>query len=141
MSDADVVAWSAIDLRAPKRKAYAGGEHAFQRALVSEIRMLAGRMPALQLLHAIPNGGPRSKAAAGKLRAEGVCAGVPDLCLPVRGHDGSPGLYLELKVAGGSVSAEQRWWLLRLAEQGFRCAVVNDRESALWVIADHLGQT
>ena len=30
---------------------------------------------------AVPNGGKRSKAEAGRLKAEGVKSGVPDLCL------------------------------------------------------------
>ena len=37
------------------------------------------------LLFAVPNGGARSKATAGKLKAEGVVAGVADLILLVPG--------------------------------------------------------
>ncbi len=52
--------------------------------------------PELRLLHAIPNGGPRDKATAGKLRAEGVLPGIPDLHLPVA-RGGSHSLYIEMK--------------------------------------------
>jgi hypothetical protein len=34
------------------------------------------------LIFAIPNGGARSKATAGRLRVEGVVAGVPALIVP-----------------------------------------------------------
>lgn len=46
-----------------------------------------GRYPELALLHHIPNGGTRSKSEAGRFRAEGVKAGVPDICLPVARGD------------------------------------------------------
>lgn len=51
----------------------------------------------LALLHHIPNGGARSKATAGRLKAEGVKAGIPDICLPVP-KNGYGALYIELKV-------------------------------------------
>jgi hypothetical protein len=34
---------------------------------------------------AIPNGGQRSISTAARLKAEGVCAGVPDLFIPPKG--------------------------------------------------------
>ena len=68
------------------------------------------RWPELVLLHAIPNGGHRHKAVAVRMKAEGMKAGVPDICLPVpRGS--WHGLYLELKTEDGSVSRAQRRWL------------------------------
>ena len=52
-----------------------------------------GRYPELKLLYHVPNGGSRKKSEAGRFKAEGVKAGVPDLCLPVaRGC--SHGLYI-----------------------------------------------
>lgn len=68
--------------------------------------------PELMLMHAIPNGGYRNKSEAGKLKAEGVKAGVLDTFLPVpKGYvvpgEGAPegqawhatynGLYVEFK--------------------------------------------
>lgn len=138
MTDEEASAWNDIDLRSPRRAAYCGTEHAFQKALMTEVRMNSGRIPELSLMFAIPNGGQRNKAAAGKLKAEGVKAGVPDLCLPVRAH-GAPGLWIELKVQNGTVGYEQRHWLLALHFQGYRCAVVNDRETFWWLITDYLG--
>lgn len=68
-------------------------------------------IPELALLYHIPNGGSRHKAEAARLRAEGVRAGVPDLCLPVP-RGGFHGLYIELKrLRGGRLSEQQRAWL------------------------------
>jgi hypothetical protein len=59
---------------------------------VDQINLIqwARLQPRLQLLHAIPNGGARSKATAGRLKAAGVLAGMPDLHLPGR-------FYVEMK--------------------------------------------
>lgn len=66
-----------------------------QMTLFSWAAMQSGKYPELNLLYHVPNGGSRHKAEAGRLRAEGVKAGVPDLCLPVaRGQ--YHGLYIEL---------------------------------------------
>lgn len=54
------------------------------------------------LIFAIPNGGARSKATAGKLKVEGVVAGIPDLFVP------EWKLWIEMKrVKGGKLSPEQ----------------------------------
>lgn len=97
-------------------------EHAEQCALVEAIAWHANQRPALALLYAIPNGGARHKATAGRLKAEGVRAGVPDLCLPVA-RGGYHGLYIELKARHGRASEVQRWWLGRLAAEGYHAAV------------------
>ncbi len=54
----------------------------------------------LKWLHHVPNGGLRSKATAGKLKGQGVKAGVADLFLPF-GRDGWHGLYIEMKRPDG----------------------------------------
>lgn len=138
MSESEEQAWKEIDLRVPRRAAYQGSEHSFQASFMGELAIRATQVPELFLMFAVPNGGHRSKAAAGKLRAEGVKPGVPDLCLPVPAH-GKHGLFLEMKVAGGSVKPEQRDWLMNLHRHGYRVAVVNDFETAWWVLADYLG--
>ena len=51
-------------------------EEQLQRALVAHLR---ARLPKPWLVWATPNGGGRSKAEAGILKAMGVLAGVPDL--------------------------------------------------------------
>lgn len=62
--------------------------------------------PELKWMHAIPNGGSRDAATAGRLKTTGVTSGVSDIFLPCARH-GYHGLYLELKVKRNVMSAEQ----------------------------------
>lgn len=105
-------------------------EHEEQKTLITWAETKFSRHPELLLLHAIPNGGHRSKATAGKLKAEGVKPGVPDLHLPVpRGPHRS--LYLEIKrQKGGKLSEEQRWWRDALLAQGNHVQRVDGFEQA-----------
>ncbi len=97
-----------------------------------------GAHPELKLLHAIPNGGKRSKSEAARMKAAGVKAGVPDMFLPVA-RGGSHGLYIELKrIKGGRVSAEQLAWMEELTREGYTCAVCHGWEKARETILDYL---
>ena len=97
-----------------------------------------GAHPELKLLHAIPNGGKRSKSEAARMKAAGVKAGVPDMFLPVA-RGGSHGLYIELKrIKGGRVSAEQLAWMEELTREGYTCAVCHGWEEARETILDYL---
>lgn len=97
-----------------------------------------GAHPELRLLHAIPNGGKRSKSEAARMKAAGVKAGVPDMFLPVA-RGGSHGLYIELKrIKGGRVSAEQLAWMEELTREGYTCAVCHGWEEARKVIQSYL---
>ena len=109
-----------------------------QRALFQWAALQAGRHPELALLHHIPNGGSRGKAEAARFKAEGVRAGVPDICLPVpRGEH--HGLYIELKRKFRSrISQEQAWWMEELARQGYCVAVCKGWEEAARVIIEYL---
>lgn len=97
-----------------------------------------GAHPELKLLHAIRNGGKRSKSEAARMKAAGVKAGVPDMFLPVA-RGGSHGLYIELKrIKGGRVSAEQLAWMEELTREGYTCAVCHGWEEARKVIQTYL---
>ena len=75
-----------------------------QQALVNWLRMKGIRF------HHSPNGGHRHKATAGKLKAQGVSAGFPDLVIFPNRHQ--PILFIEMKrQKGGRVSDEQQEWL------------------------------
>lgn len=101
-----------------------------QIALVNWARMQEKKYPELRLLFHIPNGGSRGKAEAGRFRAMGVRAGVPDLCLPVP-VGGYNGLYIELKrTQGGRVSKDQAAWLDALQRRGYRAVVCYGWEEA-----------
>ena len=92
-------------------------------------RLNEHRLPALALLFAIPNGGRRDAVTGAGLKAEGVRAGVPDLCLPVA-RRGFHGFFIELKASGGSLSPEQRGWIARLRQAGYAAEVCRGWEAA-----------
>jgi hypothetical protein len=118
-------------------------ESAEQRALFQWARFATAQHPDLRLLFAIPNGGARHKATAGRLKAEGVRLGVPDLCLPVpRGPYAA--LYIELKrphakgKPKGRTSQEQLWWLGELQAVGNFAGVVYGWQEARDMIEAYL---
>lgn len=112
-------------------------EHQEQVAVFDWAGFATGRWPELALLYAIPNGGERHPAVAVRLKAEGMKAGVPDLCLPVA-RGGYHGLYIELKRPAGRLSPKQRHWLLALEREGYRAAMVRGWSAAQRLIEDYL---
>ena len=109
-----------------------------QQCLFRWAEFASGKYPELRLMYHIPNGGARSKATAGRLKAEGVKAGVPDFCLPVS-RDGYHGLYIELKrERGGKISQAQDKWIEALRAQGYQVAVCRGWESAKQEIEKYL---
>ena len=95
---------------------------------------------------AIPNGGWRDIRTAARLKAEGVCRGVPDLFIPAWG------LWIEMKrQKGGVVSENQKDWLEYLNGLGYGAVVCRGADDAMntvyaWleavedvVITDRLG--
>jgi hypothetical protein len=115
-------------------------EHNLQVALFHWAFLEQRRLPELVMLFAVPNGGLRSKAVAAKLKAEGVKAGVPDVCLPVsRGK--YIGLWIEMKSEKGKSSESQKCWHYWLCAQGHAVFVCHDFESAQKAIVDYLSFT
>ncbi len=111
-----------------------------QQILFEWALLQTGRYPELELLYHIPNGGSRSKAEAGRFKAEGVKSGVPDLCLPVA-RGGFHGLYIELKrITGGKTSTDQRSWIEKLTEQGYRAVICRGWEEASKALIWYLRQ-
>lgn len=101
-----------------------------QIAIFTWAKMQEAAHPDLCLMYHIPNGGKRGKVEAARLKAAGVRAGVPDICLPVP-HGGYAALYIELKtpeikalgVQKGRPSKRQKEVIAHLRERG-NCAVV-----------------
>ena len=58
-------------------------EHIIQRTYFEQLRLITPQVPQLSMIYAIPNGGYRDKVTAAKLKAEGVKAGVWDVCCPI----------------------------------------------------------
>jgi hypothetical protein len=119
-------------------------EHQEQAEVVTWAELNRTRWPELALLFAVPNaggfqGGFKSNVVrVMRLRAQGVKAGVPDLCLPVP-RQGKHGLYIEMKrLRGGTVSAEQRAWHIALRDVGHRVEVCRGASAAIEVLTDYL---
>ena len=93
-----------------------------QQALFQWAKLAQAKHPELSLLHSIPNGGKRNAREASRLKREGALAGVSDIFLPVS-RKGFHGLYIELKVKGGKLSDNQKWWTEETSKQGYYSTV------------------
>lgn len=115
-------------------------ESGHQEALFSWAAYNMQRMPELEYMHHVPNGGKRDKATAIALKRQGVKAGVPDIHLPVpRGE--YHGLYIELKAGKNTTTAKQREWLEFLRQQGYYTAVCYGWQIAAELIEKYLLNT
>lgn len=122
-------------------------EHLLQCACV---RWFAYQWPQYDgLLFAVPNGGARSKATAGKLKAEGVVAGVADLILLVPQSKtyitfageimlNYNALCIEMKTEKGRQSPEQKEWQAKVEAVGYKYVVVRSLEQFISEINDYL---
>lgn len=120
-------------------KAMAPHEHIEAAGFMRVVVLHQGRYPALRWLHAIPNGGWRNPAVAGKLKAEGLRPGVLDYSWPYR-TERYPGLYIELKrTYGGHVEDEQRDFAAFVIEQGYRAEFCKGWIDAWRVVCDYAG--
>ncbi len=108
-----------------------------QQALFQWARYLLKQYPELELLYHISNEGRRNPRRA---KAEGIKAGVPDLCLPVpRGK--KHGAYIEMKRRkGGRITPQQAAWMDRLQQQGYAVACCNGWEPAAKFLLEYLSQ-
>ena len=138
LSDEELLAKLGVKRRAKPREL----ERPHQVALIKWVRMVEDLYPVLRLLYAVPNGGDRNLRVARKLKAEGVLAGVADLCLPAA-RRGYHGLYLEMKSETGAATEEQKEFLRSVSAEGY-CAVIAQgveeaRETLEWYISitDH----
>lgn len=114
-------------------------EHAIQCAFFDWLKWQCGQHPELATAYAVPNGGLRSINTAKKLKAEGVKAGVPDVCLPFP-RGGFAALYLEFKNGTkGSVTDAQRAMIELLRDNGNRVEVVRSVDQAIAVVREYLG--
>lgn len=113
-------------------------EHDQQVTVIQWCETAGRNLPFIDLIYAIPNGGMRNKAVAGKLKAEGVKAGMPDLCLPVP-SDLYCGLYIEMKDTDGKVRKTQNEKIARLQEAGHKVVVCYSATEAIKEIQDYYG--
>jgi len=140
----DFILPSHINLLRPFKEAFQGDEHDLQKAFFANNAIQQLGDPFLYLMHAIPNGGTRNKIEAGRLKAEGVKAGIPDVFWPVackkitnQGFVEYHGLYIEFKTKKNTPSEDQRIMMLMLDEQGYKVVCVNTLEDAIKVFSDY----
>lgn len=109
-----------------------------QQAVMEWAEAASGKWPELRLLYHVPNEGRRSMATGGRLRAEGLKSGVPDLCLP-SAHGKYHGLYIEMKrTQGGKTTPEQKEWLEALEVEGYKTALCRGADAAIETIMGYL---
>lgn len=109
-----------------------------QKTLFEWADLAKVKYPALKLMYHIPNGGSRNAIEAKNLKAQGVKAGVPDICLPVPNKHHTA-LYIELKRRkGGQLSDKQRGWINALNRVGCRAVVCRGFDEAKATILEYL---
>lgn len=119
------------------RKAPSEEEHDLQCACVEWFQWQYPRLT--KNLFAVPNGGGRTKSQAGKLKAEGVLAGVSDLILLVR-RGGYGGLLIEMKTPKGKQSESQKEWQVHIEQFGYKYIVCRSFEDFQIQVNDYLKQ-
>lgn len=112
-------------------------EHEEQVAFMQWCQLQERKYPELKLMFAIPNGGQRSITTAGKLKKEGVKAGIPDLHLPIaRGVYHS--LFIEMKVGKNKPTAHQIKMMEMLSSSGNFCVVCYGAKEAIVATQSYL---
>jgi hypothetical protein len=109
-------------------------EHEHQKIIIA----FCQKHEKLSSIFAIPNGGIRDIGTATKLKAEGVKKGVPDLFLALP-NESHAGLFIELKTETGRASKEQKEWIARLNENGYRAVVCFGYQEAINEIKTYAG--
>lgn len=85
-----------------------------------------------KLIYHVPNGGHRHKATAGKLKGQGVRAGMPDINVDIA-RGGYFGLRIEFKATpphDAAVSPKQRDALQLLTERGYLAIICRGAHDA-----------
>lgn len=112
-------------------------EHQVQAALFKWAALMIRVFPELELMYAVPNAGRRSIGAARYMIAEGMKAGVPDVCLPIaRGQFSA--LYIEHKVGKNKLTEHQDRWVELLRRYGNACVVSRSFEQSRGLVIDYL---
>lgn len=109
-----------------------------QKDLMLWCKYQESKYPELALIFHIVNEGKRSARTGAELKRMGMKKGVPDICLPVpRGQ--FHGLWIELKAdRTKKATKEQREWLIKLSEQGYKAVLCYGADDAVKVIKEYL---
>ena len=113
-------------------------EEAEQKQIFIWSKMNEKQYPDLELLNGSLSGFRLTPGLRKKSKEQGSKKGYPDIFLPVK-NKGFSGLFIELKrIKGGSVSKEQKEFLKRLNDQGFKAVVCKGYKEAVSVIKNYL---
>lgn len=115
-------------------------EHLEQVALFDLLRANESRHPEFKWIFAVPNGGSRHPAVAGKLKAEGVKRGVSDICIPIA-RQGFHGAFIEMKFGKNKLTPEQKAFHQFLQDGGYLTGVAYTSYEAQKVIEGYLEVT
>ena len=117
-----------------------GSESLEQQAVVTYCRFQSWRLPNSDRIFHIANGGWRTITEAKRFKAEGVTAGVSDLCLPVP-LNGYHGMYIEMKRPDhkNKPTKEQKDWLDYFNSVGYKAVVCYGYEDAVTEIQRYYG--
>jgi len=111
-------------------------EHLEQKAFFDWAAL--SKIPGIELMYAVPNGGHRHQAVAKKLKAEGVKPGVPDVSWPIP-KGGFVGLAIEFKFDDNNCGKEQRERITRLQQEGWCVAVCWNWKAAARLVQGYAG--
>jgi len=125
--------WSQLPAGLLKERKMKENEHNIQVASINWFRY---QYPS-QLIMSIPNGGQRNKIVAGKMKAEGVLSGVPDIFIPAA-RNGFHGLWIELKSGKNKLTDNQRIVIGELMKQGYRCEICYSLDEFMNVVNKYL---
>lgn len=112
-------------------------EHDQQVKVFNVLRLNEAALPEIAFIYAIPNGGARHPAVAGKLKAEGVKKGVCDICIPIP-NAAYHGAYLEMKYGKNKPTNEQKEFMAFVERRGYKVGLAYSAEEALDFIANYL---
>lgn len=115
-------------------------ESGHQEALFTWAAYNIAKMPELEYMHHVPNGGKRDKTTAIALKRQGVKAGVPDIVLPAPKGE-YHGLYIELKAGQNTATKSQKDFLEYLRQQGYYTAICYGWQKAAELIEQYLLHT
>lgn len=112
-------------------------ESSQQKALFAWAALNVGKYPQLAYMFAVPNGFFATIAQKGKMKAEGLRSGVPDIFLPCQGIN-IPylGLFIEMKLEkyrnhkNGGCSEQQIDFINYATSAGYYCKVCYNWEEA-----------
>lgn len=107
-------------------------------AEAEEQKILANYLDYCNLLWFHPaNEAKRSVHLASMLKAQGLKAGVPDICILEPAY-GKHGLFIEMKYGNNKPTEEQKKWLSRLSTRGYATAVCYSANDAIEIVKEYL---